>query len=221
MSELVRLLPADRQVLLVLMHLKREVSNTEIKERFGFTVPKSVRDRLQEQGLIDVRREKERSGPFFHELTDPGWRQGAFEAAAGPPKGAERSHRIESTVLADYAGFLERSGIKVAEVYTAAPEIATEEIATEEIATGTTLVDELRAAYAGLAEPGDYVSLAALREAVGGDRAEVDRALLELDEQAGVSLIPEANRKSLTAAQRAAALRVGGEDKHLLAITAP
>ncbi|WP_156754419.1 hypothetical protein [Actinokineospora pegani] len=217
MSELARLLPADRQVLLVLMHLKREVSNTEIKERFGFTVPKSVRDRLRERGLIQVRRERERSGPYFHELTDPGWRQGAFEAAAGPPKGAERSHRIESTVLADYAGFLERSGIKVAEVYAA----ATNNTATDDTAAGTTLVDKLRAAYAELAEPGEYVDLAALRAAVGGDHAEVDRALLDLDDQAGVSLIPEANRKSLTDAQRAASLRVGGEDKHLLAITAP
>jgi hypothetical protein len=61
--------------------------------------------------------------------------------------------------------------------------------------------------------------LAALRKHLTEvPRDELDAALLRLERQPGVSLIPEENRKTLTEDDRAAALRIGNEDNHLIAI---
>ncbi|HEY6646108.1 MAG TPA: hypothetical protein VI217_03300, partial [Mycobacterium sp.] len=49
-------------------------------------------------------------------------------------------------------------------------------------------------------------------------RAEVDDALHTLFRALGVSLIPEENQKVLTAADRDAAVVIGDENKHLIAI---
>lgn len=51
-------------------------------------------------------------------------------------------------------------------------------------------------------------------------RADVDAALVELSRSEGVVLPAEPNRKALTADDAAAAVRIGGEAKHLLAIDA-
>jgi len=80
----------------------------------------------------------------------------------------------------------------------------------------------IRAAYRSLArQPADWVGLADLRERLGdAPRGEVDAALRRIAVKPGVRLIPIANLKSLTARDREAALRLGGEDNHALAIEA-
>jgi hypothetical protein len=82
--------------------------------------------------------------------------------------------------------------------------------------------DRVRTAYAKLApEPAGWVSLADIRELLDDvPRSEVDAALRRVAVQAGVRLIPVANLKSLTARDRDAAIRFGGEDNHALAIEA-
>jgi hypothetical protein len=70
-----------------------------------------------------------------------------------------------------------------------------------------------------VARPGAWVSLTRLRDALSLlSRQEVDDALLRLDLQPATYLIPEANQKTLSAADREAAIHIGGEDKHLLSI---
>jgi hypothetical protein len=78
----------------------------------------------------------------------------------------------------------------------------------------------LRNAYAALAaEPGAWVALSRLRPFFGDvPKTDVDEALLRLSRAADVNLVPENNQKVLTDADQAAALYVGGQDKHLLAI---
>ena len=80
--------------------------------------------------------------------------------------------------------------------------------------------EALRTAYARLADrPGRWVSLTRLRSEVTDlPRKEVDAALISLYQQPGVSLIPEENQKTLTDADRAAAVRIGDQNKHLIAI---
>ena len=46
----------------------------------------------------------------------------------------------------------------------------------------------------------------------------VDDALRRLSRDAGVNIVPESNQKMLTDADRRAALHLGGQDTHLLAI---
>jgi hypothetical protein len=78
----------------------------------------------------------------------------------------------------------------------------------------------IRKAYSGLAEHnGDWVGLAPLRARLGAfDRTDVDEALRGLAMQHGVHVIPVANLKSLTQEDREAALWLGGEDNHAIAI---
>gem|GEM_PF-4038987 len=67
--------------------------------------------------------------------------------------------------------------------------------------------------------PGELVSLADLRPRLAGvARPDVDAALVTLSSAPGVRIIPESNQKTLTAAERAAAVSIGNQDRHLIAI---
>jgi len=83
-----------------------------------------------------------------------------------------------------------------------------------------TAADRIRSAFAELAHrKDDFVSLARLRDRlVGMSRAEQDAALLDLDLEPGVYLVPEDDQRSLTATERAASIRIGCEDKHRISI---
>lgn len=78
----------------------------------------------------------------------------------------------------------------------------------------------IEAAYGELAAgPGAFVGLRELRESLAGaPRARVDAALAELYAGQRINLVPRSNQAALTAADREAALRVGGEHKHLISI---
>ena len=68
---------------------------------------------------------------------------------------------------------------------------------------------------------GPWISLLRLRTALstlGWDRERQDRELHRFFRQRKANLIPESNQKALTKAHRDAALNVGREDKHLIAI---
>ena len=203
----------ERSALLVLMHFVKEVSNPQIEEQYGFTIDGKVRGRLEKLGYLTSWRLSAPGRPFVHELTESGWQRGDAELAAEAPKGVHRAYRLFYPALNDFARFLAHHGFRIADVYD--PEI------TRAAGPGAAGPDErIRAAYLELATtPEGWVSLDRLREALADlPRDEVDAALLRLDLLPGVHLVPEDNQKALSARQRAASLRVGGEDKHLLAM---
>lgn len=85
----------------------------------------------------------------------------------------------------------------------------------------------VRQAYAKLrAEEGrpdwaEWVSITRLRQelsARGMSREEQDRTLHEMAIAEGVSIVPESNQKALTEADRAAAIVIGNQNKHLISI---
>ena len=80
------------------------------------------------------------------------------------------------------------------------------------------LTDRIRSAYNLLADrPGQWVSLVDIRLWLQDvPRADLDAALRELACTGQASLAPESNQKALTPEQRAAAVRLGGQDKHLI-----
>ena len=79
-----------------------------------------------------------------------------------------------------------------------------------------TIAEQIAAAYAALApEPGAWVGLAALRELVAGDRTEIDRTMVRMELDREWLFVPETAQFDLTLADRAAAVRIGGKDKHL------
>jgi hypothetical protein len=91
----------------------------------------------------------------------------------------------------------------------------------------THLEKQIRAAYYDLSvKPQDWVRLARLMAhkelsvlyADVVDVATVKDALFGMYKRGEIVLVPESNRKMLTPADRALAVRVGGEDNHLMAI---
>jgi hypothetical protein len=93
--------------------------------------------------------------------------------------------------------------------------------------TLTSYDDRIRQAYRNLIhdldrQPGDFVSLTDLRPYVGGHREHVDAALRRMGRGSypdkRVALIPESNQKTLRSCDRQAAVRLGDQDLHCLAI---
>jgi len=88
--------------------------------------------------------------------------------------------------------------------------------------------DRIRTAYAEAlrergAESGRAVDLDHLRRLVGGDvsRTELDDRLRIMNRQRDIRLAAEANPKALTDESRAAAIRIGAQDKHAIIIEPP
>lgn len=77
----------------------------------------------------------------------------------------------------------------------------------------------IRSAYDQLAPaPRDWVRLADLRSAVDAPRAQVDDAIKRLSRSQQATLAPVQDQRTLTSADEDAAIRLGGESKHLVSI---
>lgn len=64
--------------------------------------------------------------------------------------------------------------------------------------------------------PQDPIRLAVIAEYMDVPNADRDRVLLDMIRRGGVHAAPCANRKTHTQQDHDAAIRIGGEDKHLL-----
>jgi hypothetical protein len=183
----------------------REVGNGELKELAGFALTGENKNKLNDLGLVESRKVNR---AFAHQLTDKGWRHMREELLLTPPNKQGRSAlRSMYTLLANLNRSLDRLQVPPGEFFKqTAPEVSPEA--------------RIRAAYEALAPaPGDWVGLADLRDRLADlDRSTVDTALRALAREPGVRVIPVANTKSLTERDLAAALRIGAEDNHTLAI---
>ncbi len=83
--------------------------------------------------------------------------------------------------------------------------------------------NRIRAAYRDLStRPGSWVALADVRDRLGDvDRSELDGALERIAVQPGHHVIPWDNRKALTDRDRAASVRLGGDDAHAIRLEDP
>ncbi|MGC4808500.1 hypothetical protein [Micromonospora sp. DT233] len=241
-AELPKLTPNQINALVVLMVEARKLSNAELRELAGFTLTGKDNKALVDLGLVETDKSRR---TFSHELTDEGWRVMRELHTGAPPKAGKSASRSLFTLLTNlhrgldrlrisHADFFKQTGTAppqlaeatVAPATTVAPAAAAEAAAPTRPATtapgGGDVAELIRAAYWQLAKaPGGWVGLADLRERLGDtDRAAVDAALRALVRQPGVRIIPVANSKSLTARDRAAAVRIGEEDNHMLSIGA-
>jgi hypothetical protein len=207
--------------LIVLMAEARELSNTELTRISGFTLTGKARLSLNDLKYVESRKV---GNVYVHQLTDKGW------AACRELLRAERPARSGSAggalfaLLAGMDRALAGRQLSLADFF-APPEAGIDASDTGPApvaapASAAALDSAVRAAYRKLAkEPAGWVGLAALRaELAQFDRAETDEALRRIALTPGVHLIPVANLKSLTQADRDAALSLGGEDNHALSI---
>ena len=209
----------ERAVLLAMMSLVDEVTNKDLQTHYGFTVEAQTRARLVERGYIACRRSDSLPRqPFVHELTELGWRRARQELGAAPPEKANRGYRLLYGVINSLDRYMTRSNLALADVFSAGaaeePVTPVPEVAADE---------RIRTAYRELSDkPGAQVGLLPLRESLAGlRRADFDAALLRLAAEPGVHLEPEPKLRNLTKADRDAAIKVGGEDRHLLSIERP
>jgi hypothetical protein len=63
---------------------------------------------------------------------------------------------------------------------------------------------------------GDWVGFASIRSRVKGNKTEVDEVLKGLERLPDVQISPDTAQFDLSEADRAAAVRIGGKDKHIL-----
>lgn len=195
----------ERAVLLVLMAESRPVPNPDLVA-LGPKLEKPGRDKLNRLGLVESHRSGRR---FVHELTDRGWHLCRDIFSAGPPPQSTGPAKTLYTLLGAIDRYLQNADLSLADMFGYSDDAQT-----------ATIEDRVRHAYASLTpRPGGWVSLTRLRTALADtSRADLDAALHTLYRTPGVSLIPEDNQKVLTAADRDAAIVIGDQNKHLIAI---
>jgi hypothetical protein len=184
------------QALVVLMVEARKLTNNELKELAGNSLTGTSNTHLEKLGWVETDRSKR---PFAHTLTDKGWHAMREIHSMEPPPGA--SARALFTVLANLHRSLERLGISPAEFF--------KQTGSEDPESA------IHSAYAKLAKKsGDWVGLADLRDKLPDlSRDTVDKTL-----RAMARIIPVADTKNLRKRDREAALQIGVEDNHVIAI---
>ncbi|HEX5114200.1 MAG TPA: hypothetical protein VFW65_03275 [Pseudonocardiaceae bacterium] len=201
----------EKSALLVLMLMGKEVANSEIKDAYRFVIDKPVREALVGRGLIDIRQETKPRKHFVHVLTEAGWRHGRRELVEPLPNRADKAFRVLHGVLRAVDAYLTRTQEELR------PFLHAHDDADRSEADVTEWIESAYDSLVG--RPGGWVSLTRLRGALARiPRDEMDDALRTLSRRPQVYLIPEANQKILTSEDRAAAVELGGEAKHLLSI---
>lgn len=192
--------PSARAALLVLMLENREVPNTELVNQHKIRLSPADRGPLNKAGLLRTRTENRR---LLHRITDEGidWCVTDIVEAA-PPSRSGPLARANAELLRSLVRYHQQRGTLA-----------------EAIRSGS-LESLIREVYHDLSDgPQDWIRLARVRPRLNGaDKSEVDEVLLRMLKTGTVHLAPDSNRKMLTEADHEAAVRIGGEDKHLIAI---
>jgi hypothetical protein len=194
----------QRAVLFALLGEARQVANPELEQLIGVRLDGAERRDLNDRKLV----ESVKVGrPFAHELTDKGWRWCNEELAASPGEHAGGLERAHYRVFGLFARYLDAAGLSLADIVRPDPSAAD-------------LTASIEAAYHSLTpSPGAFVSLRELRLRLPGrPREDVDAALAALFTAQRINLIPQSDQRALSDADRDAAVRIGGEHKHLISI---
>ncbi|UBU09856.1 hypothetical protein [Nonomuraea gerenzanensis] len=221
----------DFSAMVVLAVEAREISNTELKQRHRLTIDGQKRHRLNALKLVESRKP---GRVFLHVLTDAGWARLAEDLRTGniPPQTGS-SGAMARALLDWLPRYMRRTDQSLAEVFQPDDESGeTDDLPAGDLPAGDLpagglpagdpaagdLESRVRGAYAELAaSPGTWVGLAGLREQLADvPRAQVDETLTRMERLPDVNLVPESNQKTLTPADREAAVLIGGQRKHLL-----
>ncbi|MGA6165292.1 hypothetical protein [Amycolatopsis magusensis] len=189
-----------KATLLALVLANREMLNTELVKEHKVRLSPGDRDRLNQDGLLVS---STNTRPYVHRITDQGidWCMADLVDSELPPRSGPQA-RMHLDVLRRLVRFLRQRGMLA-----------------DALRAGD-LETLIRGVYSELSVGvQDWIRLARIRPKLNGaDKSEVDEVLLKMTKTGTVHLAPDSNRKVLTDADHEAAVRVGGEDKHLIAI---
>ncbi|MFD0886396.1 hypothetical protein ACFQ08_17770 [Streptosporangium algeriense] len=208
-------------VLMLLAHEGETIANADLSKRYGVTLRKESREKLNDLKLVESRKQ---GRGIVHTLTDKGWGQLAAITNVNVPTIRGAGGAASLVLLSLVRRVLAQTGQKFNELFLLndVPVDPPVEAEVVEEAPAEDLTERIRAAYAKLVEkPGDWVNLVRLRPLLGdATREEVDIALKGMIHLPEVSIVPESNRKTLTPEARTAAVIIGEQEKHLIAIEA-
>ncbi|MDG4803773.1 hypothetical protein [Micromonospora sp. WMMD980] len=205
----------DRCILVTLMVKAAPLPQTYLTNVAGISLKADHRRRLESLGLIEVTQK-----PITLALTDKGWDRATEELGAEPPKGAGTAGGALYVALDFLRRLIDHSGVPADDLFRM--QITRDEVrpAPAPSPTGDAATLIRRAYHEMAAKPGDYVMLADLRDALTElPRADFDAGLRTLNQERAVNLVPESNQKVLKPQERAAAVTIGNQDKHLIAIS--
>lgn len=215
------LTPSERALLVLLMVEARDILNVELNERFRVDLTGQSRLKLNRLKYVESWKQGNR---LVHRLGDQGWAYCRRELDFTNPRARALSAAL-TVLFASVQRDAERTNRSLAEVF--APDLTVPAARESPVpppppseAEAPDLAARIRSAYQNLAaRHGDWVSLADLRSRLdGASRADIDAALQRLEREPDVNVVPESNQKALSDAERKAAVRIGGQDKHFLAI---
>lgn len=202
----------DYVFLAILKVEDREISNLELDETYGFRLVGAPLKRLRGAGFVLT---DKRGSLYWHQLSKTGDKELAQPWGLDddhPAKGEGRTARDRM----HWAGMVALQNVlsarPAAVVTVGAPSPAVAE-------TGD-LDGRIRSAYGKLASaPGAWVALTALRGQLAEvPKADLDQALKAMLRDDEVRLEPEPFGHRVGDAERLAAVHIGGEDRHKLAI---
>ena len=202
----------QRAVLFALLGEARQVANPELEQLIGVRLDGADRRQLNARKYVESTKV---GRAYVHELADAGWRWCAQELAASPGDRASSLERAHYKVFGLFARHLDAAGLTLADIA-----VPTADAPASTAASAADLTASIETGYRSLAaSAGEFVSLRELRLRVA-DRArpDVDAALTTMFTAQRINLIPQSNQQALSDADREAALRVGGEYKHLISI---
>lgn len=197
----VRLTLNERCILFVLMAEAREVTNAELLAVSGLKLDGRNRRHLNDLDLVASTKVNR---AYVHELTDSGAVWCSEELSAERPERSGSAGGALYSVLAGLRRHLDDTDQALADIFH--PDVA----------------KQVEAAYAEMTRgQGAALRLALLRERLSEfPRGELDHALELLARREGVHIRAESDQKTLTEADREAALVLGGTPRHLLLIEA-
>jgi hypothetical protein len=204
------LTPADYAYLIILKAEGREIDNTEMYKLYGVRLISPDYLRLAAHGYV-VSRTK--PSPYRHVITGKGSRALADRLTVDQGQAKEGAKRSSGERQLFWAAMVAQQKL-IARLLAKGNGAAT---VTEETVD---LDGRIRAVYTKLASaPGDYVNLTELRPLIDDvSKSELDKALMRLHDAPDVRLEPEPFGHRIGAKERSAAVHIGGEDRHKLAI---
>lgn len=191
----------EQATLFALMLARTEVGNPDLKKDYGIELRADSRAKLNKDGLIRSWQVKRR---YVHQITDDGiaWCAGELGNVEAPARSGPLA-RLVFEVVHRIPQYLRWRDIDLVDV----------------ISRGS-LEELIRDLYGELSvKSQDWIRLARIRPQTDGiDREAVDAVLMKMIKTGRVHLAPDSNRKVLTDEDHRAAVRIGGEENHLLAI---
>ncbi len=200
------LTPSDYAILLLLKNEKGEISNTELDNRYGFRLKGPIYAKLNGFGYVITNTQHR---PYRHLLSQKGVNALSTQMVID-------EEQVDAT---EKRTFRERVlwAALTAEHQKNAVGRTVEEVPPPDTHS---LDERVRAAYAEVATGlGEWVDLTAIRPLLPDvAKSELDTALEKMLDAPDVRLDPEVHRHRLGRKEREAAVRIGGEDRHKLAI---